>query len=63
MKKCMMENSCKKIYVCEHTKIGRIGFAKLASFDEIDYFVTENRIDDEWQRKLEEAGVEVIIAE
>ena len=63
IKKCMMENSCKKIYVCEHTKIGRIGFAKLASFDEIDFFVTENKIDGEWQRKMEEAGVEVITAE
>ena len=31
MKKCMMASSCKKIYVCERTKIGRIGFAKLAS--------------------------------
>ena len=63
MKKCMMENSCKKIYVCEHTKIGRIGFAKLASFEEIDCFVTENRIDNEWLKKMEEAGVEVITAE
>ncbi len=63
MKKCMMENSCKKIYVCEHTKIGRIGFAKLASFDETDFFVTENKLDEEWQRKLEEAGVSVLISE
>lgn len=63
IKKCMMGNSCKKIYVCEHTKIGRIGFAKLASFDEIDFFVTENKIDEEWQRKLEEAGVSILISE
>ena len=63
MKKCMMENSCKKIYVCEHTKIGRIGFAKLASFEEIDYFVTENKIDDEWMKRMEEAGVNVVTAE
>ena len=63
MKQCMMENSCKKIYVCEHTKIGRIGFAKLASFEEIDYFVTENKMDDEWMKKMEEAGVTVVTAE
>lgn len=63
MKKSMMANSCKKIYVCGHTKIGRIGFAKLAEFSELDYFVTESKPDDEWQRKLEEAGVTVITTE
>ena len=63
MKKCMMANSCKKIYVCGHTKIGRIGFAKLAEFEELDYFVTETPLDSEWTKKLEEAGVEIITAE
>lgn len=63
MKKCMIASSCKKIYVCEHTKIGRIGFAKLAAFEELDYFVTENVLDAEWQKKLEEAGVELITSE
>lgn len=63
MKKCMMANSCKKIYVCEHTKIGRIGFAKLAAFEELDYFVTEMPLDGDWQKKLEEAGVSVVTAE
>ena len=63
MKKCMMANSCKKVYVCEHTKVGRIGFAKLASFEELDYFVTEAPLDSEWQKKMEEAGVSVITAD
>ena len=63
MKKCMMANSCKKIYVCGHTKIGRIGFAKLAEFEDLDYFVTETPLDEEWLKKLDEAGVEVITAE
>ena len=63
MKKCMMANSCKKIYVCEQTKIGRIGFAKLAAYEELDYFVTEKSLDSEWQKKMEEAGVKVITPE
>lgn len=63
MKKCMMANSCKKIYVCEQTKIGRIGFAKLAAFEELDYFVTEKPLDSEWQKKMEEVGVKVITSE
>lgn len=63
MKKCMMANSCKKIYVCEQTKIGRIGFAKLAAFEELDCFVTEKPLEAEWQKKMEEAGVKVITPE
>ncbi len=63
MKKCMMQNSCRKIYVCEHTKINRIGFAKLAAFEEIDTFVTEKPIDPEWHKRLEEMGVQVIVTD
>ncbi len=63
MKKCMMASSCKKIYVCEKTKIGRIGFAKLASFEEPDYFVTENMPDEEMKRRLEEANVTLLITQ
>lgn len=63
MKKCMMANSCKKIYVCEQTKIGRIGFAKLAAFEELDCFVTEKPLEADWQKKMEEAGVKVITPE
>ena len=59
----MMASSCKKIYVCEKTKIGRIGFAKLASFEELDYFVTEAINDDEMKRKLEEANVTLLTSE
>ena len=36
---------------------------KLASFEELDYFVTETAVDAEWQKKLEEAGVTVITAD
>ncbi len=63
MKKCMIQNSCRKIYVCEHTKIGRIGFAKLAAFEELDTFVTEYPLDTEWNKRLEETGVQVIVAD
>ncbi|MEE0867564.1 MAG: DeoR/GlpR family DNA-binding transcription regulator [Clostridia bacterium] len=62
MKKCMMENSQQKIYVCEHSKIDRIGFAKLASFEEIDTFVTDLPLDEEWHRIFDEANTQLIEA-
>ncbi len=63
MKKCMMKNAQQKIYVCEHSKIGRVGFAKLASFEEIDYFVTDEQIDPDFARKIEDAGARLIYAQ
>lgn len=63
MKKCMMENAQQKIYVCETTKVGRVGFAKLANFEDIDYIVTDADINDDWKKRLEEANVELIKAD
>ena len=63
MKKCMMNNAQTKIYVCEHTKINRIAFAKLAEFEDVDYFVTEKELGEEWIKKLDEAGVKLIYSE
>lgn len=60
MKKCMIENAQQRIYVCEHSKIDRIGFAKLASFEEIDAFVTDLPLGEEWHKRLDEANTEII---
>lgn len=60
MKKCMIENAQQRIYVCEHSKIDRIGFAKLASFEEIDVFVTDLPLGEEWHKRLDEANTEII---
>ena len=62
MKKCMIENSQTKIYVCEHTKLDRVGFAKLAAFDDIDYFVSEKPLDAHWEKRLEESDTKLILA-
>ena len=62
MKKCMIKNSQTKIYVCEHTKLDRVGFAKLAAFDDIDYFVSEKPLDAHWEKRLEESDTKLILA-
>ena len=62
IKKCMIENSRTKIYVCENTKIGRVGFEKLASFEDIDYFVCETEPEERLLNILKESKTEVIAA-
>ena len=59
----MIENSQTRIYVCEQTKLGRIGFAKLAEFDDIEYFVTDKQLDSKWTKQLEEAETKLIVPE
>ncbi len=60
IKQCMIKNADKKFYLCDKSKIGRIGFAKLADFEEIDCFISEKGFDDEMQSSLKELGVNVI---
>ncbi len=60
IKQQMLKNSNKHYYICDKSKIGRIGFIKLAGFDEIDCFITEEDVDEEWKSELGEFGVEII---
>jgi len=60
IKQQMLKNSTKHYYICDKSKIGRIGFIKLAGFDEIDCVITEADIDEEWKSELGELGVEII---
>jgi len=60
VKQCMLKNSDKKFYLCDKSKIGRIGFAKLAGFSDIDYFITEKDLDADVQKLLEDTEVNII---
>ncbi len=60
IKQSMMENAEKKIYICDKTKIGRVGFVKLAKLEEIDAIVTEKgSIGEEFCQKLEELKIKL----
>ncbi len=63
IKKCMLENAQQKIYVCENSKIGRVGFTKLAEMQDIDFFVTDKKLGPEWDSVFEDAGTKHIYAE
>ena len=60
VKQSMINNSDKKFYLCDKSKIGRIGFAKLAEFSDIDYFISEKGLSEEIYNLLEETEVKVI---
>ena len=60
IKQRMMENSGLKYYLCDSTKVGRIGFVKLSAFNELDYFITDAKLSDEFSAKLSESNVNII---
>jgi len=63
IKKQMLDNSTEKYYLCDSSKIGRIGFYKLTPIENIDYFVTETNLDSDYIDKFNEYGVKFIFAE
>lgn len=60
IKKCMLKNSNTKFYLCDKSKIGRIGFAKLTDFSGIDYFLTEKGLDPGIAKSLDDLNVRII---
>lgn len=62
IKKKMMQNCSNIYYMCDSSKIGKVGFIKLANFTDIDAFITSADIDDALREKLTEAEVEIVIA-
>ena len=60
IKRQMLKNSSKKFYICDKTKIGNVGFAKLAEFGEIDYFITDGELSEDLKNKFDELNIEII---
>lgn len=61
LKQSMMKNSTDKFYICDKTKIGRVGFVKLADFDDINTIITEeNALSAELESTLNELKVNIV---
>lgn len=63
IKQKMLKNSGNVFYMCDKSKIGRIGFAKLAAFEKVDYIITDGDFDDKWTNTFAETDVKVLKAE
>jgi len=63
IKKQMITNSTEKYYLCDASKIGRVGFYKLTPINEVDYFITEAKLGNDYLDTFIEYGVKYIQAE
>ncbi len=60
IKQKMIDNSTKRYYLCDKSKIGRVGFVKLTPFSKIDCFISDYAPSEKWLEKFENEDVKVI---
>ena len=59
----MMLTAQKIIVLADSSKFGRRGFAKIANLEDIDVIITDSQVSPAVVRRIEELGIELIIAE
>lgn len=60
IKKKMMKNAKRKYYLCDRSKMGSIGFVKLASFEDIDYVISDTAPEGALKQKFEEFAIKIV---
>jgi DeoR family transcriptional regulator, aga operon transcriptional repressor len=62
LNKVMMRAAQRTIVLADSTKFGRKGFGRICKLEDVDQIITDNRIDEQINRSLTEAGIDVSIA-
>jgi DeoR/GlpR family transcriptional regulator of sugar metabolism len=60
IKKAMMDASESAIFLCDYTKLGKLGVPVVAGLDRLDYFITDVKLDEEWNQALEKDDIKVM---
>ena len=60
IKQSMLKNSRTHDYLCDKSKIGRVGYMRLSTFQNIQYLITDALVDGQLKATLDEFGVGVI---
>jgi len=60
IKQSMIKNSRLHYYLCDKSKVGRVGYMRLSTFENIDYLVTDAEVSGSLKATLEELEVKVV---
>ena len=63
LKAAMVRAAAEVFLVADSTKMGRVSFSSLGMLDLVDTLITDAGIGDEWRRRLENAGLRVMLAD
>lgn len=61
IKKAMIECSESAIFLCDKKKLGRLGVPVISGLNKIDYFITDIKLDEEWNKALDDNDVRLLI--
>ncbi len=59
----MMKAASKTVVLADSSKFGRRGFGKISNIEDIDIIITDSGIPSSMKEQIEEAGVQIIVAE
>lgn len=60
IKQSMLKNSRTHYYLCDKSKMGRVGYMRLSTFENVQYLITDASVDGQLKATLDEFGVGVI---
>ena len=60
IKRAMIDCSESVIFLCDHTKIGKIGVPVISDFSRIDIVITDAKMTDDWREHLEKNDINLI---
>ena len=63
LRKLMIGCSNTAVFLCDHSKLDKVGYVTTAQVEDIDLFVTDSETPPEWVEKIRSLGVGVEIAE
>ena len=60
IKQKMIKNSTERYFICDKSKIGRVGYMRLSTFENVQYLITDSEVEGGLKETLDEYGVTVI---
>ncbi|MEM6468509.1 MAG: DeoR/GlpR family DNA-binding transcription regulator [Planctomycetota bacterium] len=61
--KTMMESADRCIVVADHSKFGKVSLSRLCGLDQVDGVITDVGLPSDWKVKVENAGVNLVLAD
>lgn len=62
LNRAMMQTAQKTIVLADSSKFGRRGFAKISNLEDIDMIITDNKVSSTVRHRIEELGIDLVIA-
>lgn len=63
VKQCVLQSSQETILMTDSTKFGHISMAKISPIKSITRIITDNSIDDELRKQIENTGVDLVVVD